>query len=144
MSSKSKAKAIVNLWLSDESRWWSWDETLEDLIHGFDMIPRRLLSGILKSYRDQYPQILAILDERGKFLLRDGMGRKARFKIATTAIEDKPEVDKRLGQLQKRENGISGRIDKRVENLKESKILPPDFRRKEPQLDKDNHKEISA
>jgi len=124
MSNNSKAKAIADLLMSDMARWWSWDEIMEGLIPGFSMVPRRVQSEVLEIYITYIPHVYAELDDRKRFLLRDGRAIQARFKIATTEPEDKPEVERRLVTLKKRERGISNRIEVRIENLKDAKILP--------------------
>jgi len=127
MSNKSKAKAIADLLMTDVSRWWGWDEIMEALIPGFSMIPRRAQSEILETYITYVPHVYAELDERKHFLLRDGIALAAKFKIATAEPEDEPEVKKRLVSFKKRERAISGRIETRIGNLKEEKILPKEW-----------------
>lgn len=127
MSNKSKAKAIADLLMSDSAKWWGWDDILESLIPGFSMIPHRSQREIVDTYITYIPHVYAELDERKKFLLRDGIALRARFKIATAEPEDRPEIEKRLGSLKKIEASYSNRIETRVNNLKEEKILPASF-----------------
>jgi len=125
MSNKSKAKAIAELLLSDVTRWWSWYEILEALIPDFSSaVITPAHEELLELYLTYLPHVYAELDERGRFLLRDRKGVAARFKIATTAPEDRVRVEDRLISFKKRERAISNKLKQRIGSLKEEKILP--------------------
>lgn len=132
MSNNSKAKLIADLLESDMSKWWAWDEILEGLIPGFANVPGRYQAEIISTYMTYLPHVYAEIDKRGYFHLRDGIAKMARFKIATNAPEDRPEIDKRIAVMTKRENSISNRKELRIKNLKKRKILPKNW--KDPQL----------
>jgi len=132
MSNNSKAKLIADLLESDMSKWWAWDEILEGLIPGFANVPGRYQAEIISTYMTYVPSVLNELDERGYFLLSDDRAQMRKFKIATDAPEDKPEIDKRIAVMQKRENSFSNKKELRIGNLKERKILPKNW--KSPQL----------
>jgi hypothetical protein len=124
MSNKSKAKAIADLWMSDTSRYWDWPQTMTGLGIDLSMVPARSIRALMDPYMTYLPHVYFELDQRKRFCLRDGIGLKARFKVATTAPEDKPEVERYLAEQTKRKNGIANRIETRVDNLKAEKILP--------------------
>ena len=50
-----------------------------------------------------------------------------KFKIATDASEDRPEIDKRIAVMEKREDAVSNKKELRIGNLKERKILPKNY-----------------
>jgi len=124
MSNNSKAKAILDFLMTDVSRYMGWDEIMEGLITGFSMVPRRMQRETIEIYMTYLPHVYAEADHRKVFVLRDGVALKAKFKIATDAPADQPEIKSRLIVLTKRANGISNRVEVRIENLKEAKILP--------------------
>jgi len=138
MPNNSKAKLITDLLESDKSRWWGWDEILggvdgsdprkgkliQGLIPGFENVPGRIQAEIISLYMTYVPGVLVELDERGYFLLSDGRAQMRRFKIATDAPEDLPEVKKRLAVMQEREDSLSSRKHLRINNLKKREILP--------------------
>jgi hypothetical protein len=124
MSSNSKGKAIADLLMSDTAKWWGWDDILEGLIPGFSNVPSKIQGAIFESYETYMTHARAELDERERVLLRDGKSMAARWKIATTDPEDKPYIVRVLADQQKRANGINGRIETRVANLKAENILP--------------------
>ena len=127
MSNNSKAKLIADLLESDVSKWWTWDEILEGLMPGFANVPTRYQADILSTYMTYIPGVLNELDERGRFLLSDGRAQVRKFKIATDAPEDKPEIDRRIVAMQKREDSFSNKKELRISNLKEKKILPKNY-----------------
>jgi len=127
MSNSSKAKAIADLLMSDAGKWWEWDEILEGLIPGFSNVPSRIQAEIYEAYATYMPHARAELDDRGCFLMRDGREQGARFKIGTNSPEDKPFIMRTLVDQKKRAISINGRVEKRIENLKEEKILPKHF-----------------
>lgn len=127
MSSKSKARAVLDVLMSDMGRRWNWWDIMEVLIPGFSMIPKRAQREILESYMTYLPHVYAEADYRKVLVLRDGVAIMATFKIATTEPGDRPEVDRRLVELNKRKRAVSNRIETRIGNLKETKILPADF-----------------
>jgi len=124
MSNKSKARAISDLLMSDMTKWWAWDEILEGLIPGFINVPGRIQAEIISTYMTYIPHVYTEMDDRGYFLLRDGIAKMTRFKIATDAPEDRPEIDKRIAVMTKRENSFSNKKELRIGNLKKRKILP--------------------
>jgi len=127
MSNKSKARAITDLLMSDTTKWWAWDEILEGLIPGFMNVPGRIQSEIISAYMTYVPHVYAEMDDRGYFLLRDGIAKMARFKVATDAPEDRPEIYKRIAVMTKRENSFSNKKELRIGNLKDRKILPKNW-----------------
>jgi len=131
MSNNSKGKAIADLLMSDEDKWWGWDEILEGLIPGFSNVPQRIQAEIYDAYETYMTHARTEIDERGRMLMRDGRGWAARWKIATKNSEDRPYIDRVLADQKKRANGINGRIEKRIENLKQENILPEFWQPKE-------------
>lgn len=124
MSNKSKAKAIADLLMSDTSRYWNWPEIMAGLGIDLSMVPRKGIAGLMEPYMTYLPHVYFELDQRKRFCIREGIGLRARFKIATTAPEDRPDVERYLEEQTKRKNGIANRIETRVENLQSDKILP--------------------
>ena len=127
MSNNSKAKAITDLLMSDTSHYWDWPMIMAGLGIDLTMVPRRSVASLMAPYMTYIPHVYFELDQRKRFCLRDGIGLKARFKVATTAPEDKSEVERYLAVQTKRKNGIANRIEERVENLKADCILPPSW-----------------
>lgn len=127
MSNNSKAKLIADLLESDVSKWWTWDEILEGLMPGFANVPARYQADILSTYMTYIPSVLNELDERGRFLLSDGRAQMRKFKIATNSPEDRPEIDRRIVAMQKREDSYSNKRELRIGNLKDQKILPKNW-----------------
>ena len=127
MSNNSKGKAIADLLLTNTAIWWGWDEILEGLIPGFSNVPSRIQGEIFDAYETYVTHARAELDERGLFLMRDGRGMAARWKIATNDPADKPYIDRVLVDQSKRADAINGRITTRIANLKAEHILPPSW-----------------
>ena len=125
-SRNSKAKMVADVLESDVERRWTWDEILEAMTPGiFSVIPKQYAHEIVTNYAKNLSHVYEELDNRGKFLLRQGKGWKTSFKIATSS--DKEEIEKRLVDLSKRKDSVAGRIEVRVDNLKKEKLLPKKF-----------------
>ena len=127
MSNNSKAKLISDVLQSNVSQWWGWDSILEELIPGFLNVPGRIQGEIISTYMTYVPHVFNECDERGIFVLTDGRAQERRFKIATDAPEDKPEIAKRIVIMKKRENAIASKMELRIRNLKDQKILPKNW-----------------
>lgn len=125
MSNNSRAKQIADFWAAEDDKWHDWDETLEHLIPGFANVPARLIKETTDTYRTYVPAVREILDDRGRYLMRDRRSNEARFKVATP--EDRERVEKMLTLENGRVKGARTRLGKRIENLKQEKILPKRF-----------------
>src|SRR4030042_5376522 len=122
MSNNSKAKILADLLEVEDNRWWYWPELLERIIPGFENIPARIQDEIIGTYATYIPHVREILDDRGRYLMRDKRSVEARFKVATPS--DREDVEKMINIEVRRKNSKAQRVEKRISNVKERKILP--------------------
>jgi len=130
MSKTNYYKSMVDIFYENRSVWLSIFHIVARCYNmkdeDFERLPLRIKNDICEQFKNYIGHVRAYFDENGGFLLAQKFDGELRYKLATSAEEDKKYIANELEKNDTVRIRANERFGIRLDNVKEKGLLPED------------------